>query len=254
MTIDIGPMVRGLAVVVLLATLSGCAVPKRRPARDPGDVERIERLQQEIIRLRQEAAMSEVEERRLQRRIADLEAQTSVSVIESVPAPVVTDAPLFGDEAEVEVTELPSVEIETPPSSTHSEVLNPRNGVIPQVAQELYDRGYTLFHQGRYLDSEATFQQFLATYSQTDLGDNAQFWIGEARYARGDVNGALSAFQGTVDRFPGGNKEPDAQLKLGDCLRELGDLEGAHESYRAVVRKFPNSAAAAIAEERLLDR
>jgi tol-pal system protein YbgF len=122
---------------------------------------------------------------------------------------------------------------------------------VTPAAQALYDRGYTLFHQGKYLDAEATFQQFLHSHPATDLTDNAQFWIGEARYARDDLRGALAAFRETVERYPAGNKVADALLKAGQCLEGLGDLEGARASYREVIERFPGSAAAAVGEERL---
>jgi tol-pal system protein YbgF len=124
-------------------------------------------------------------------------------------------------------------------------------GPVPTEGQALYDRGYTLFHQGLYLDSESAFQQFLQIYGSTDLGDNALFWIGEGRFARGDFNGALAAFRETIERYPLGNKVPDALLKVGDCLRDLGDLQGARDGYAEVARRFPSSAAAAVAEDRL---
>jgi tol-pal system protein YbgF len=126
-----------------------------------------------------------------------------------------------------------------------------RGRPVPKEGQTLYDRGYTLFHQGLYLDSESAFQQFLQIYGSTDLGDNALFWIGEGRFARGDLNGALAAFRETVERYPLGNKVPDAMLKVGDCLRDLGDLQGARDGYAEVARRFPSSAAAAMAEDRL---
>ncbi|HEX2252958.1 MAG TPA: tol-pal system protein YbgF [Thermoanaerobaculia bacterium] len=122
---------------------------------------------------------------------------------------------------------------------------------IPPAGQALYDRGYTLYHQGVYLDAEASFQRFLQAHGDTDLADNAQYWIGEARYARGDYRGALAAFRETVSRFPGGNKVPDALLKAGQSLEQLADPEGARDTYRALVQQHPASAAAAVAEERL---
>ena len=124
--------------------------------------------------------------------------------------------------------------------------------VVP-AAQALYDRGYTLFHQGRYLDAESSFQRFLQAYPRTDLSDNAQFWIGESRYARGDISGALSAFRETLQRYPEGNKIPDALVKEGDCLAEMGDRDGARRSYEDVIRRFPGSAAAVMAGERIDD-
>ena len=97
----------------------------------------------------------------------------------------------------------------------------------------------------------AAFQGFLQRHAATDLADNAQFWIGEARLRRGDVNGALAAFRETVDRFPHGNKVPDALFRTGDCLEKLGDLDGARGAWRSTIERFPNSAAAALSEERL---
>jgi len=122
---------------------------------------------------------------------------------------------------------------------------------ISAAAQAIYDRGYTLYHQGRYLDAEASFQRFLQAHSGTDLADNAQYWIGEARYARGDVPGSLAAFREVVARYPEGNKVPDALLKAGQSLERLGDRESARRSYQELLDSFPNSAAALVAEERL---
>jgi tol-pal system protein YbgF len=122
---------------------------------------------------------------------------------------------------------------------------------VPPDGQSIYDQGYTLYHQGRYVDAESSFQRFLQAYGSTELGDNAQFWIGESRFARQDYHGALAAFQEVVDRFRAGNKVGDALLKTGDCLARLGDGAAAAQRYRQVTERFPGSAAAAMAEERL---
>ncbi|HEV2852512.1 MAG TPA: tol-pal system protein YbgF [Thermoanaerobaculia bacterium] len=123
------------------------------------------------------------------------------------------------------------------------ETLSPAN-------QVLYDRGYTLYYQGRYVDAEASFQRFLQANPASELADNAQYWIGECRYARNDIKGALSAFRETIERFPKGNKVADAMLKSGQCLEAMGDIEGARVTYREVGRRFPGTAAAAAADER----
>jgi tol-pal system protein YbgF len=122
-------------------------------------------------------------------------------------------------------------------------------GLSP-ATQALYDRGYTLFHQGHFVDAEASFQRFLQSNPKSELADNAQYWIGECRYSRNDVKGALAAFREVVERFPKGNKVPDAMLKEGQCMEAMGDTEGARVTYREVNRRFPGSAAAAVAEER----
>ena len=122
---------------------------------------------------------------------------------------------------------------------------------ISEDAQRLYDRGYTLFHQARYVDSEQVFREFVELHPTSDLADNAQYWIGECRFANRDLRGALSAFQETVNRHPNGNKVPDALLKTGQVLEDLGDVSSARQSYRELQRRFPDSAAAVVASERL---
>ena len=121
---------------------------------------------------------------------------------------------------------------------------------VPAAAQALYDRGYSLYNQGRYVDAEASFQRFLQAEPASDLSDNALYWIGECRYSRRDLKGALAAFRETVERYPAANKVPDALLKEGETLEAMHDVEGARAAYREVVRRFPNTAAAALAEER----
>lgn len=124
---------------------------------------------------------------------------------------------------------------------------------ITAEAQSLYDRGYTLYHQGRFVDAESAFQRFLQTHSRTELADNAQYWIGEARLARGDLDGALRAFQETAQRFPDGNKVPDALLKAGETEAALGDKAAARRIYEAVIQRFAGTTAAAVARDRLAE-
>lgn len=234
----------------------------------------------EIQRLRQQVAV-------LERRLAG--EVTSISVSERVvidPSPsqipsIEASAPDPVISVEVEESDLeppvvapatPSVEaasgsMESTADATTADASGPVPSAVatPQAApssqstyaavdaagQALYDRGYTLYHQGRYLDAEASFQRFLQANPATELSDNAQFWIGESRYARGDIRGALAAFRETLQRYPEGNKVPDSLIKEGDCLTSLGDRDGARLRYDEVIRRFPSSAAAIMAEERL---
>jgi tol-pal system protein YbgF len=220
--------------------------------------------------------MTEVEVERLRRQLAELQAteeREATPVSNSVPevgaperlgpADLEAAQPAVMVEVALEVADLDPVESVSavgsaaPESGAAAHQPSASNepahdsAKLSEEGQVLYDRGYTLFHQGHYLDSETVFQQFLASFGATDLGDNAQFWIGEARYAREDLSGAMAAFGEVVSRYPEGNKVPDAQLKVGDCQFGLGDIEGARRSYQAVVADFPFSAAAAVAEDRL---
>jgi tol-pal system protein YbgF len=121
---------------------------------------------------------------------------------------------------------------------------------VAREAQAVYDEAYTFYHQGKYPQAEARFEEFLAQSPRSELSDNAQYWIGAARYARGDFRGALAAFRRTVELFPNANKVPDALYKMGQALEELSEPGQALAIYEELVQRFPETAAATLAEER----
>ena len=121
---------------------------------------------------------------------------------------------------------------------------------VPREAQAVYDEAYTFYHQGKYPQAEARFEEFLAESPQSELSDNAQFWIGASRFERGDYRGALEAFRRTVERYPEANKVPDALYKMGQAFEELHETSQAVAVYDELVRRYPDTAAATLAAER----
>lgn len=247
------------ALAVLLVLSIGCSPALLTPVdREETDVEE---MKSRILELQRQARMSEVELERLRRQVAELEARLATQ--EGQPdgaAPAAQprlDDQIAGDDAgaseSIESSDIP------PPAGPGSPV-DPgpqadsgppvESGPLSAEAQEQYDRGYTFYHRGLYVDAESAFQQFLRAHPSSELADNAHYWIGEARFARADYRGALAAFRETMNRYPEGNKVPDALLKVADCLSRLGDVNGAREAYEEVIRRFPASAAAVSAEER----
>ena len=177
--------------------------------------------------------------------------------------PAATAAPPI-EESELMVE---SVEVEPPPArpaapapaapatgrSASARPAAPAAGPLAPVdreAQAVYDEAYTFYHQGRYDDAEARFQEFLAVSPASELSDNAQYWIGASRFAKRDFRGALAAFRRTVESYPAGNKVPDSLIKMGQALEELGDPAEALAVYEELVRRFPDTAAATLAAER----
>lgn len=263
-------MIRRLCSALVLAaavTATGCAT--LGAATDDDVVE----LRRRIYEVQQRTATSEEEIAALERRIGELEAALEEArgedrggaaaghpVVEE--APVRAETPTRIEESDIEppAPVSPSDEVSRPaPQSPSSVPREPPSATpagresrpVTAAGQELYDRGYTLFHQGRYVDAESTFQRFLQGWPDTELSDNAWYWIGEARFARDDVAGALAAFSEVVRGYPGGNKVPDALLKSGSCQERLGDVQGARATYEEVRGLFPDTAAAVSARERL---
>ncbi len=88
--------------------------------------------------------------------------------------------------------------------------------------QAAYNQAFDILKAGKYADAITAFQQFLQTYPQSSLADNAQYWLGESYYVTRDFQNAAAAFQTVLDRWPDSRKAPDALLKLGYTQAELG--------------------------------
>ena len=146
---------------------------------------------------------------------------------------------------------MPPVRPSEPPAESTPQPPPPAAETNAVDAQALYDQGYALFHQKRYADAETRFRRFLDLYPRHPLADNAQFWIGESRYARGDFASALAAFSATVEQYPDGNKVADAMLQAGKCLESMGQDAEAIATYEAIAERFPDTVVASTAAARL---
>ena len=92
---------------------------------------------------------------------------------------------------------------------------------------------------------------FLDVNPRHDLADNAQYWLAETLYVRGQYQNALGAFRKVIEQYPQSAKVPDALLKVGYCQQELGDRNAARTSLQEVMRQFPDTTAARLASQRL---
>lgn len=220
---------------VLLA--AGCASP------GGGGRERAE-LERRLVTLEKEATRARLEVARLQQRIAELERGRSVAsqLAAAPPAETVPQADAPIDEAPL-VQSRPRVALEV------DELPEPAESG-PAIGAT-YDEGLRLLRDGRPADAEAALRRFAGENPDSNLADNAWFWIGESRLVRGDVDGALVAYRTTIERYPEGNKIPDALLKLGHALEQRGDASAAREAWNELVRRFPYTAAAEQARARL---
>ncbi|RLA87063.1 MAG: hypothetical protein DRG40_01300, partial [Deltaproteobacteria bacterium] len=61
----------------------------------------------------------------------------------------------------------------------------------PEGEKEEYQQAYETFRSGDYSRAMALFQDFLKKYPKSKLADNAQYWIGECYYMRGEYEKAI---------------------------------------------------------------
>lgn len=128
---------------------------------------------------------------------------------------------------------------------------NPGNDVVTTDPEALYQAAYQDYTQGNYALAIEGFREYLRNFPQTDLSDNATYWIGESYYRQGMFRRAIGQFEAVLQRYPRSDKVPSALLKKGYAHNELGERSPAVSELRRVIRDYPNSDEANLARERL---
>ncbi|QDO96116.1 tol-pal system protein YbgF [Ferrovibrio terrae] len=95
-------------------------------------------------------------------------------------------------------------------------------GKLPAgTPQERYNYAYKLLVQSDYADAESAFREFVSAHGQDALAGNAQYWLGETYYVRGQYEPAAQAFLQGYQGYPKSAKAPDSLLKLGMSLSAM---------------------------------
>ena len=108
-------------------------------------------------------------------------------------------------------------------------------------ARSLYQQGYGALLQKDYANAEGAFRQLIETYPNDSLAGDAQYWLGESYYVRGQYKNAADAFLSGYKKYKSGQKAPDTLLKLGMSLAELGQKDAACSTFNELTSKFPQA-------------
>ncbi|MBW2282493.1 MAG: tol-pal system protein YbgF [Deltaproteobacteria bacterium] len=101
-----------------------------------------------------------------------------------------------------------------------------------------YEEAFTLYRAKEYEAAIDRFGAFLQTHPSSDYADNAQFWLAECYFKLGDYEQAVLAFEEVVEKFPKGNKVPDALYRQGIAMLEIGRETGQEARYRPAARQI----------------
>jgi tol-pal system protein YbgF len=150
-------------------------------------------------------------------------------------APVDPDAPI--DPNAPPAVPLPAL---PPPSSAA--------GLSPT---RLYETARADYFAGQWSSAVSGFEAFLRAFPQSELADDAQFYIGDSHYAQNMWPEAITAYNQVIQTYPGTNAVPDAYYKRGLAQERMGEVDAARESWEAVSTTFPDSDAGRLAAQSL---
>ena len=108
-------------------------------------------------------------------------------------------------------------------------------------AKQLYETAYGYLMQRDYGAAQGAFEDFLSRYPQDSLAGNAQYWLGEAHFVRGEYKAAASSFLKGYQNYAGNARAADSLLKLAMSLDRLGQKDAACSSFGELSTRFPNA-------------
>ena len=122
---------------------------------------------------------------------------------------------------------------------------------IDQKPEQLYQTAYNDYLNRKFDLAIIEFQEFLASFPDSELSDNAQYWIAECFYSKGNYNESINEFQKVIDNYSSGDKQLPARLKIGLAHLENGNNVEAKQKLEELMQRYPFSEEARIAEDRL---
>lgn len=242
------------AVIPCVLLVAGCTV-LTPPSEDPVliKLEELERRLESIERVIQNQSLANMSQQlgALERRVDEL--QGSAEEIQ-YNASLTSDRQrqLYADlDARIQDLEA-SVRAGGSPSVLEGGSLSPGQLPVPGGSdRDNYQAAFELLKEQRYEPAAMAFRQFLVSYPDSELADNAQYWLAESYYVTQQFEQALSSFETVIDDHPRSRKVPDALLKMGYCNYELERWNDARAALARVQADYPETTAARLAEQRL---
>jgi tol-pal system protein YbgF len=123
---------------------------------------------------------------------------------------------------------------------------------VPKTPEEMYQRALRILMDGKTKDAREAFEAFLKKYPDTDLSDNAQFWLAESFYKEGNYEEAILSYETLIKKFPKSDKVPGSMLKQAYSFQQLGDTNTTKVILSALKERFPKSKEAELADKKLM--
>jgi tol-pal system protein YbgF len=129
----------------------------------------------------------------------------------------------------------------SPPTASDGQPQRLKAALPGDDAHSLNEKGHGALTQNDYAGAEVAFRQLIESYPKDPLAADAQYWIGESFYRRGQYKAAADAFLKGYKKYKSDDKAPETLLKLGMSLAALGQKDAACSTFGELKTKFPTA-------------
>jgi tol-pal system protein YbgF len=131
------------------------------------------------------------------------------------------------------------------PTESSAPAASPGLNVRPE---DLFKAGMDDMNNGSYALAESRFLTFLIQFPTHELGESAQYWLGEAAAGQNKTDVAIQEFDKFLKKFPKSTLAAAAMLKKGQVQQQAGDTRSAGQTWQMLVKSYPGTDQAAQAQ------
>jgi len=115
-------------------------------------------------------------------------------------------------------------------------------GTLPAgTPMEQYEYAYNLLAKGDYVQAETALRAFLDKHPKDELAGNAQYWLAQSYFVRGENEKAAREFLTGYQNYPDSPKAAAYLLKIGITLTRIGQTKDACDVFQELSSRYPSS-------------
>ncbi len=127
-----------------------------------------------------------------------------------------------------------------PPGIPPASISPPSTADTPEC-QDLYRGAVRLFQDQKYHPAIQEFRTFQRRCPESQMADDAQYWIGESHYVQNDYNRAILEFNDVLS-YRRGDRVAAALLRQAQAFLAIGDKTDARLILQKLVNDHPSAA------------
>ena len=196
----------------------------------------IEELRHGLTRVSKQESASVPQLRSLEKRLVALEGQ--MRSVRRSPEYGAGEPALPSSRTQ---TSSPSLPFEVPPSGSIPPRVPTADSQDTPECQDLYRGAVRLFQDQKYNPAIQEFRTFQRRCPESQMADDAQYWIGESHYVRNDYNRAILEFNDVLS-YRRGDRVAAALLRQAQAFLAIGDKTDARLILQKLVSDHPSAA------------
>lgn len=119
----------------------------------------------------------------------------------------------------------------------------------PEAAE--LDAAKALLGAGKFKEAFDAYSKFLQAHPGSRQAPEALLGLGSAQFSLKNYKASISTQQKLITLHPDSDKVPDAMFSIANSQIQLSDVDGAKKTLRSLLDKFPNHELAPSAKRRL---